>query len=97
MISRNICILIRYGIILSNQQLDMLQIFIGSIPTFAAGLATNSTMTDDTAVGTTLLTVVATDPGDTLNLTLQSTTPASTAINFDPATGCMSVRPYVLV
>ncbi|XP_048727546.1 serine-rich adhesin for platelets-like [Ostrea edulis] len=62
----------------------------GSIPTFAAGLATNSTMTDDTAVGTTLLTVVATDPGDTLNLTLQSTTPASTAINFDPATGVLS-------
>lgn len=62
----------------------------GTTPQFTAGLATTSTVTDDTAVGTTLLTVAATDPGDTVTLTLQSTTPASTAFNFDPATGLLT-------
>lgn len=67
--------------------LSLSSLVVGRTPQFTAGLATTSTVTDDTAVGTTLLTVAATDPGDTLTLTLQSTTPASTAFNFDPATG----------
>lgn len=67
--------------------LKLVAFTVGTTPQFTAGLATTSTVTDDTAVGTTLLTVVATDPGDTLTLTLQSTTPASTAFNFDPASG----------
>ncbi|XP_062573085.1 cadherin EGF LAG seven-pass G-type receptor 2-like [Saccostrea cucullata] len=62
----------------------------GSVPQFAAGLDTTKTVTDDTAVGTTLLTVVATDPGDTVTLTQQSVTPASTAFNFDATTGVLS-------
>ncbi|XP_055996535.1 cadherin-23-like isoform X2 [Ostrea edulis] len=62
----------------------------GSVPTFAAGLDTTKAVTDDTTVGTTLLTVVATDPGDTLTLSLQSTTPANAAVSFDPTTGVLS-------
>nr|XP_022313980.1 protocadherin-like protein [Crassostrea virginica] len=62
----------------------------GATPQFQAGLATTSSVTDDTPVSTTLLTVVATDPGDTITLSLQSTTPTSTAFNFNAATGVLS-------
>nr|XP_034302099.1 protocadherin-11 X-linked [Crassostrea gigas] len=60
----------------------------GNTPQFVS-LPTTLSVDEDTAVGTTLITVTATDAdlSDNLNYTLTSTNPASTSFNFDPISG----------
>lgn len=63
-------------------------VLLGNIPQFASLPATSS-VDEDTAVGTTLITVTATDAdlSDNLTYTLTSTNPASASFNFDPISG----------
>lgn len=60
----------------------------GTTPQFIS-LPTTSSVVEDTAVGTTLISVTATDAdlSDKLTYTLRSTNPASTSFNFDPISG----------
>ncbi|XP_062616102.1 cadherin EGF LAG seven-pass G-type receptor 2-like [Saccostrea cucullata] len=70
----------------------------GNSPQFTT-LPSTSSVTDDTAVGTTLLTVTATDAdaSDNLTYTLMSTSPSSTSFNFDTSSGNLTTVASVSV
>lgn len=61
---------------------------LGNTPQFIS-VPTTLSVDEDIAVGTTLITVTATDAdlSDNLTYTLMSTSPVSTSFNFDPISG----------